>query len=272
MPTEPSHHASPTSLGAIRYRIHFAKRGDMRWIGHRDLVRWMERLFRRIDLPLAMSQGFHPKPKIRFASALALGIEGLAEWVEVALTETPESQGLLRRLQAETVPGIDFHRVERVSGKMPQICRATYEIEPPESARDALPAAIERLLAATSLPVARPGRCDVVDVRPGIVSLQFDGTLMRYELAAGRQGAVRPRELLDLLGGADWESQGAVLRRVQLAFAPPSAPATRAAGATAAPQVTTPEASSDDAAERQRSAFDDRIHPNVLESLNENGP
>ena len=56
-----------------RYRIRFGKTGLLRWIGHHDLQRLWERLLRRADLRLSMSQGFHPKPRINFPSALALG-------------------------------------------------------------------------------------------------------------------------------------------------------------------------------------------------------
>ncbi|HBO42708.1 MAG TPA: hypothetical protein DD670_01970 [Planctomycetaceae bacterium] len=70
-----------------RVRIRFSKQGDLRLIGHRDLVRVMERLFRRAELPLGMSQGFHPKPRMSFPTALALGIGGLTKswrsnWLE----------------------------------------------------------------------------------------------------------------------------------------------------------------------------------------------
>ena len=72
-----------------RVRIRFCKQGDLRLIGHRDLMRCLERLFRRAGLALAMSQGFHPKPRVTFPLALAVGIEGLDEVMELELTESP---------------------------------------------------------------------------------------------------------------------------------------------------------------------------------------
>ena len=38
-------------------------------------------------LKLSMTEGFHPKPRIGFPSALALGVEGLDEVVEIELAE-----------------------------------------------------------------------------------------------------------------------------------------------------------------------------------------
>ena len=70
-----------------RVRIRFCKQGDLRWIGHRDLMRCMERLFRRAALPLGMSQGFHPKPRMSFPAALAVGIAAMDEVMELELAE-----------------------------------------------------------------------------------------------------------------------------------------------------------------------------------------
>ncbi|MBC7337876.1 MAG: DUF2344 domain-containing protein, partial [Clostridia bacterium] len=89
-----------------RVRIRFSKTGDLRFIGHHDLVRTLERLFRRAELPLAFSQGFHPKPKISFPLALALGLEGRNEVLELELTEALSTDEILARLQRATVPGL----------------------------------------------------------------------------------------------------------------------------------------------------------------------
>jgi len=89
-----------------RVRMRFCKQGDLRLIGHRDLMRCLERLFRRAGLPLAMSQGFHPKPRMTFPSALALGIEGVDEVLELELTESPPAEELLQRLTPHAPPGL----------------------------------------------------------------------------------------------------------------------------------------------------------------------
>ena len=52
----------------MRIRITFAKQGALRYTGHLDLHHIWERTARRLELPLAYSQGFHPQPKISLAS------------------------------------------------------------------------------------------------------------------------------------------------------------------------------------------------------------
>src|SRR5690606_17795840 len=43
------------------------------------------RTFRRADLPLAMSRGFSPKPRISFGPALGLGVPSLGELMDIDL-------------------------------------------------------------------------------------------------------------------------------------------------------------------------------------------
>ena len=64
-----------------------------RFISHLDILRALQRAFRRAKLPLRYSDGFNPHPELSFASALATGMTSDAEWFEVELTQemTPES-------------------------------------------------------------------------------------------------------------------------------------------------------------------------------------
>jgi radical SAM-linked protein len=100
----------------IRYRIRFAKTGLLRWISHRDLARLWERLVRRAELKLSMTEGFHPKPRIGFPSALALGVEGLNEVVELELAEELKVNELFDRLQSDEQPGLEILSVVRLPG------------------------------------------------------------------------------------------------------------------------------------------------------------
>jgi radical SAM-linked protein len=67
------------------YRIRFAKVGRAAFLGHLDLVRLLARSFRRADLPLALTRGFSPKPRISFGPALGLGIPSLGELFDADL-------------------------------------------------------------------------------------------------------------------------------------------------------------------------------------------
>src|SRR2546421_1972418 len=93
-------------MTATKVRLRFAKRGDLRLVSHHDLMRCLERALRRADLPMAHSQGFNPRPKVVFVLALALGVEGRREVLELDLAEPLEPLEVLHRLTAAAPPGL----------------------------------------------------------------------------------------------------------------------------------------------------------------------
>ena len=54
----------------MRARITFAKTEAMRYTGHLDLARALERTLRRAGLPLSYTQGFTPRARLHLACAL----------------------------------------------------------------------------------------------------------------------------------------------------------------------------------------------------------
>lgn len=198
-----------------RVRIRFAKQGNLRLIGHRDLSRTLERLFRRARLPLAMSQGFHPKPRMSFSSALALGIEGLEEIMELQLTERVEAAPLLAQLNRFSVPGLVFHRVELLPDGAPKarICGAAYDMPVPESCWAETAQRIERLLASRRHDIRRPKRPDSIDLRSHLIALDLENGVLAMRLRISPEANPGPRDVLSVLGLADLERGGGVLRR-----------------------------------------------------------
>ena len=114
VPADGAPAASPPAASApassAKYRLRFAKTGDLRLVSHIDLLHCFERLLRRAALPFASTQGFHPKPKIVFAQALALGVVGENEVVEIELepggAASLASEELLARLNRQAKTGI----------------------------------------------------------------------------------------------------------------------------------------------------------------------
>ncbi|MDC7221455.1 MAG: TIGR03936 family radical SAM-associated protein [Spirochaetales bacterium] len=68
------------------YLFVMQKEGAARFTGHLDFSRAVERTFYRCSLPLKMSQGFNPKPKIEFANPISLGAASNEEIVLAELT------------------------------------------------------------------------------------------------------------------------------------------------------------------------------------------
>ncbi len=106
-----------------RYRLSFKRLGRAAFEGHLDLVRLVPRVFRRAEVPMFYSQGFHPKPEMVFGPALALGIAALDEWVDVKLAADVDPEALPAMLQPGAPEGLTFTGAMRLGPKDPAISK-----------------------------------------------------------------------------------------------------------------------------------------------------
>lgn len=198
-----------------RVRLRFTKQGDLRWIGHRDLARCFERWFRRAGLPLATSQGFHPKPRISFPSALAVGIPSRDEVLELELAEDWEASRLRRRLAPLAPPGVAIHAVEVLppGAKKAQVESVRYEVPVAPERVPGVQAAIERVRASSFWPVRRAKRAEPIDLLASLAELSLVEGLLTMRLRVLGQAAAGPRDVLAALGLDDLEREGVVLTR-----------------------------------------------------------
>ncbi len=215
-----------------RYRVCFAKRGDLKYISHLDLQRTVARAVYRAELPVAYSQGFSPQPRLIFAAPLAVGIEGEKEWLELDLTEPLPPRLLQDRLQAQLPPGLELHTVEKGDPQEPslasRVTAALYRVDLSEVPQG-LESRIQELLSRDELVVNRPGKKGEkkVDIKPFIFKLYLDnikepganteggGTLIMH-LATGNRGGARPTEVLQLLRFDNKESPPLIHRTALL--------------------------------------------------------
>ncbi len=204
-----------------RIRIRFRKEEDLRLISHRDLLRTFERLFRRADLKLSMSEGYHPKARMNFPSALALGVVGLGEVMEFELTEELEADEIADRLRALAPPGLIIHEVRRVEQDepKPRVKRFEYQFPVPEDRRASVQRAIDQLLAKASHPIKREGRAAAIDLRAGLDCLEMHDGVLEIGLVASNTASVRPSEVLDELGIGDLATDGFHLIRTAVELA-----------------------------------------------------
>jgi radical SAM-linked protein len=188
-----------------RVRIRFCKERELRLISHRDLVRVLERLFRRANLHLSMTEGFHPKPRLSFPAALALGIAGTDEIMDVDFA-TEYSADYLRAALAPLAPdGLTFKSIEVLpeGARKAQVRSSSYEFPISADERELLQQRIDALLATDSYPVERQGRREPLDIRPFIERLELTDDSIRMRLTTSRQASARPRDVLTAIGLAE---------------------------------------------------------------------
>jgi radical SAM-linked protein len=201
-----------------KVRIRFRKTGDMRLIGHHDLMRCFERMLRRAALPYRCTEGFNPKPRLVFALPLPLGIEGCQEVAELELGAELPADEIRDRLARQAPAGLEILAAERIDGRKTVHARlACYRIEVPSEHWAALPRSIAALLNSPSCWVERqrPHR-RTLDIRPYLQDLRWQQPALEMGLLVTPAGTARPEEILGLLGLQELLDKGGVFERTRL--------------------------------------------------------
>ena len=209
----PPPESAPGLLQGIRgstVRLGYRKGEPVRFISHLDLLRELERTFRRAELPVVYSEGFSPRPKLSAGPPLPLGWTSDSEWIDVELAGPWPQEvllGLIDLLNASSAPGVDFF----VAAVMPvgvgalgaQIAECVYVADLPsppfELAFGDLEQAMSEFLAMPSVVIqrSRKGRVKPVDIRPLVRELSVTAPdQVILTVATGGGGSVKPTEVL----------------------------------------------------------------------------
>jgi radical SAM family uncharacterized protein/radical SAM-linked protein len=91
-----------------KIRLKFRKMGEMRFLSHLELVHLFYRASLRAEIPLCYTEGFHPMPRIIFATALPVGMESLAEIVDMECEGKSTPSEVMERLNQSLPSGIEI--------------------------------------------------------------------------------------------------------------------------------------------------------------------
>ncbi len=174
-----------------RILFRFVKGEPVRFVGHLDLMRVIERAIRRSGFPIAYSQGFNPRPRMAFASALTLGATSNWELCQLDLAEDLEEARLeaaAARLREQLPPGLQIMEIWPIplEKRNPyiQVKAAAYELT--LAGEDAAGRFEQFLTEGPGIPQAL--EC-AVEERP-------DQVVLKVTLPVGERTGVRIRDLV----------------------------------------------------------------------------
>lgn len=193
-------------------RLRFSKAGRVRFVSHRDVARLFERALRKLQLPVAYTEGFSPRPKLSFGLALTVAYESEAEYLDVELFEPVDLEALPAAFTNALPDGITVQAVVGLQRGTPSLQQAIvccdWSIEVLGSPLADVSAAIADIMAASELPVerVRKKKTTIADVRPAILQLEVagptgDGVELRARLGTDLV-SLRPAELVGVIGSA----------------------------------------------------------------------
>jgi len=192
----------------MKIRIKFAKEGDMKFIGHLDVMRYFQKVMRCANVDICYSGGFSPHQIMSFAAPLGVGLTSRAEYVDIEVHSTDSSQEMLRRINAvlvDDMEALSYRRLpDSAANAMSIVAAADYRVsfregKEPEDWGD-FAAGLSDFLAKPSILILKKTKKSEkeVDIRPLIYRLEAgDGHTVRMQVAAGSAANLRPETVIE---------------------------------------------------------------------------
>ena len=173
-----------------RIRLRFSKGGRMRFLSHLELITLFTRAVSRSGVPILFSQGFHPHPRFSFATATSVGVESVAEYMDMFVEEGITGDEVMSRLNAVLPDGFMVLEAGQTDLKSPSLStlidKTRYRITFIGIDSQGLSDHCERFMARTECVIMRKkkGEVQTIDLRGEAASLSASGSSV--ELVAGR--------------------------------------------------------------------------------------
>ena len=201
----------------IPVRATFEKRRRAKYISHLDLMRCMQRAFKRAGVPIWYTEGFNPHAYLMFPLALSLGYESGCECMDFRIDGEMSMQTAMERLNRVLPPDLQIVRVAAPVRKHTDIAFADYTVcldcADESVSAEALRAAWDRFIAQPEISVEKKTKRGTasVDLKPAVQVLMTqtlaDGIWLRLRMPAGTSVNLNPGLLTDAF--AAWCSQNA---------------------------------------------------------------
>jgi radical SAM family uncharacterized protein/radical SAM-linked protein len=225
-----------------RVRVRYAKLGRLVALSHLETMHALLRAVRRAGLPVAYSQGFHPKPRVSFGPALAVGIESLCEHMDLELLGPADPADVAARLGRELPGGLRVMEAEAVDPREPSVSEALravhYRAEFPEercgeyglAQRVAAFQGADRSVVTRAAPpksrrrkrqqnvAEQAGR--EIDLKQIVTHLAVEGPgTVAFSLRADPAGSAKPAEVLAAIFGDGTLPRGVKVLKEGVSFA-----------------------------------------------------
>ena len=205
------------------WRIQVTKIGSTKYMSHLDFIRTVERSVRRAGLPITLSGGFNPRPRLSFSPALPVGVSSRSEFVDIMLKEPVDTNEASLKLNMSFPSGMRVVSSRILPPNVPALSAiiqaSAYKIDlhgKGEAGLERVSTAVDEILDSDSIPFTRVTRKGIrkVDLRPLIYDVRVepsDSPVSIYAtVATGSRGNVRPFDLVHVI----LDFQGVEMREV----------------------------------------------------------
>ncbi len=177
---------------SARIRLRFDKLGAMSFMSHLEMLNLFIRAVRRAGVPIRYSHGFHPHPKFSFATALSVGIESRAEYLDLEIAAGFGAERVKDALNRVLPAGVKILEAAEVPWRTESLSvimdKVRYRVTLPAGLALDLPLLTGRFLCQESYILRREkkDRKVEIDLRRELVELQASGNTLEMLVGRGK--------------------------------------------------------------------------------------
>lgn len=186
-------------------RLVFSKGPDVRFTSHLEVIRIFQHAFRKSRLPLAFSQGYHPRPKISPGPPLPLGYISCCEYLDVQLLNIyPNNfESQLNKYLPEGIEVLKSKQISKNTSSLnSSITLAIYQIDINLSLNfEKINKNIDTFLKNNYFKIVRKrkGKKKTIDIRTFVDKLYLEKNILHLSLRFISQRTARVDEILNVI-------------------------------------------------------------------------
>jgi radical SAM family uncharacterized protein len=100
-----------------KYAFRYSIKGEMKFLGHNNIIKILTRAMGRAEIPLRYSKGYVPKPRISMGPSLPFGVESEVEWIVFETKFPIDLSHKVNSLNMELPEGIEIEEFFEIRRK-----------------------------------------------------------------------------------------------------------------------------------------------------------
>lgn len=185
----------------MKIRIRFSKQGQIKFIGHLDMVRYFQKVMRRAEVDVAYTEGFSPHQKMSFAAPLSVGVTSRGEYFDLEVNSTGTSLEMLERINNENVEGVEVLSYkllpEDAKNAMSIVAGADYIVYTKDYSKEDITA----FMTQNEINVLKKTKKSekIVDIRPLIFEMDLCDEGIFMKISQGSAANLKPELVMSTL-------------------------------------------------------------------------
>ena len=188
----------------MKLRVRFSKFGPIKFIGHLDTMRFVQKAIKAAGIPVKYTEGFSPHQVLSFAFPLGVGMESESEYFDIEVVSMEGSETFKESLNREMCEGLtvlDIYELpEKTKGAMASVSAASYRIRfHEESPAEILEEAVLKFRDAEEVKSYKETKTGIKErnLKDAVYEIKAEDRELYFTCDASSGGNLKPSALLE---------------------------------------------------------------------------